>query len=272
MKKMEDYVKKCIQDHRNPLVKVNLPAQKLFFAAKTDDEKATIELYQEHMKIALGHQRVEKRCGRARGLWHPDSGKTKLDKVVKNIVKFFGVQDKTGIFLHPEEMLFLLETNRLEVTFSDTPLSIEKAYRLVLKHISLEHYRVYKKLALMGYKLVREEEYVDKKKRALVGTEESSRKKFKIGTEAGSEFVENLLRTIRDKMPRECQYESTCPAKPDYCIYLPKSVAPDFHLFICRNNEVPFKDFCSCKLAHIYAICSDDVTFYAVGNVHVPYI
>lgn len=57
---IENLAKKCIHDHRNPIVKVTLPSQKLFFAAKNDEEQAIIEEHQNQFVTVLSHQRVEK--------------------------------------------------------------------------------------------------------------------------------------------------------------------------------------------------------------------
>lgn len=49
------------------------------------------------------------RCARAQAEWSND-GMVKITKVVKGLLQHFGFQDKNGIFLYPEESLFLLET------------------------------------------------------------------------------------------------------------------------------------------------------------------
>lgn len=49
------------------------------------------------------------RCARAQAEWSND-GMVKVTKVVKGLLQHFGCQDKNGIFLYPEEALFLLET------------------------------------------------------------------------------------------------------------------------------------------------------------------
>lgn len=47
---------------------------------------------------------------RAQSVWMQKEKLVKVTKVAKNIVNSFGFQDKNGIYLYPEEALFLMET------------------------------------------------------------------------------------------------------------------------------------------------------------------
>jgi len=299
MDQMDDFVRKCIDDHRNPIVKVNLPAQKRFFPAKTEEEQACITAHQEHLKSILEHQRVEKRTGRALAMWLQDENVARVTKVVKNLIKYFGFQNKSGIFLHPEEMLFLLETNRLEVTLGNDILSIEKGYDIVLKttNISLPRYRIYKKLASLGYKVVRYNQINNKKskgsaeKRCLEEMDPQSHKKIRTVENKSDEatdqncpfqetpvpkdvqYVSNILNRIAKSMPVDCSDEKSC-LDPDYCLYSPTNIGnrePDFNLIICEG-DIPDRRNFNNHLPTIYAICNDDVAFYRFSNVHLPHI
>lgn len=50
------------------------------------------------------------RCGRAKAEWNPSLNLAKVNKVVKGLLEHFGYQDKSGIYMYPEEMLYLVET------------------------------------------------------------------------------------------------------------------------------------------------------------------
>lgn len=49
------------------------------------------------------------RSARNEGIWMENSALCKITKTVCNILENFGFQDKTGIYLLPEETLFLIE-------------------------------------------------------------------------------------------------------------------------------------------------------------------
>lgn len=50
------------------------------------------------------------RCARIQADWLDGEEKAKVTRVVKGLLQNYGYQDKHGIFLYPEETLFLLET------------------------------------------------------------------------------------------------------------------------------------------------------------------
>lgn len=50
------------------------------------------------------------RCTRAQAEWHQEKHLAKVIKVIKGLVHSYGFQDKTGIYLYPEEMLYLVES------------------------------------------------------------------------------------------------------------------------------------------------------------------
>ncbi|KAF7265796.1 hypothetical protein GWI33_020871 [Rhynchophorus ferrugineus] len=154
---MNNLALKCIRDHRNPVVKLSIPPHKLFFPAYSDEDRDFNNSYQEKLYQLLCHTRIEKRCNRAQVIWLAEEKKGKVVKIVKNLLKSFGYQNKEGIFLSPEEILFLLEANRLEIYLGRISLSIKDAFEVLLQETDcgFTKYRVYKKLAGLGFKLVR---------------------------------------------------------------------------------------------------------------------
>lgn len=54
-------VSKCIHYHKNPIVKVSLPAHKFFLSCKTGDERKLVEEYIEYFRSILDQVRIDKR-------------------------------------------------------------------------------------------------------------------------------------------------------------------------------------------------------------------
>ena len=185
------FAEKCISDHKNPIVRSNLPPQKLLFATKDENYTTLVKNYQTKNKDLLSYERVEKRSNRAQAIWLPEECLGKVLKVVKNLIRFFGYQNKEGIFIYPEEILFLLETNRLEISFSNIYLSIEEAYELLFKSLnfSLNKYKIYGKIANLGYKIVHHNQMIiknlikiDKKRKFTEGSDQKNPKKIKVAS------------------------------------------------------------------------------------------
>ncbi|CAG9763132.1 unnamed protein product [Ceutorhynchus assimilis] len=262
---MDVFAKKCIEDHRQPLVKLPLlPVQKLFFPAKTPDEVNRIEEHQNYFKTVLEYQKIEKRSARAQAIWLNTKNMAQVTKITKNLVRNFGFQNKEGVFIWPEEMLFLLESNKLEVTCNDCPLTIEQAYEITLQTISIAKYRIYKKLASLGHKLVKYEEFRPTKRASE--EEQSDSKRIK----KDAQQIENIFQQMRNIMPKHSNQTSD-NIKPNYCVYnaTNQGKQPNFNLFICEE-ELKQSSFNLNKLPNIYATCDDDVSFYKLSAIHLP--
>ncbi|XP_030754283.1 uncharacterized protein LOC115881064 [Sitophilus oryzae] len=291
---MNELASQCIHDHRNPLVKVNLPAQKLFYSSTADEDKSFINSYQDQLKAVLSHKRVERRCNRASVIWLPEKNLGKVDKVVKNLLKFFGFQNRDGIFLYPEEVLFLLETNRAEVTLNNSSLSIQDGYGILLAtpNLNLVKYRVYKKLANLGYKVIRYENREkmnqknreNTKKRKLSHSEDLEQeeatcsKKLNDGevpqgdtkireTSKAEEYIEKIFKEMREKAPRNIS--NNIEVVPDFCAYIPNKNEEIINIIIWDGDS---KSIGLSNKPEIYALCSDDVSFYKFTNTETPVI
>ncbi|XP_018565884.1 tRNA-splicing endonuclease subunit Sen54 isoform X2 [Anoplophora glabripennis] len=153
---MDSLAKKLINHHRNPIVKIDVSGSKLFLKSSTQEESEFIEKTQANLENILSYERADRRCARSLATWSSEDKLAKVTRTVKSLNNF-GYQDKNGTYLYPEEALFLMETNRLEVTIDGVPLSVQEGYDLLLKHCECDavKYRVYKKLALLGYRLLR---------------------------------------------------------------------------------------------------------------------
>ena len=68
----------------------------------------------------------------------------------------FGYQSRDGIFLNPEETLFLIDQGILELVHDGLPISLHEAYMLLVPLLpSYEYYEVYAYLCRLGYIVTR---------------------------------------------------------------------------------------------------------------------
>ncbi|XP_060523244.1 uncharacterized protein LOC132700131 isoform X2 [Cylas formicarius] len=285
---MEDLAKKCVQDHRQPLVRVNLPGTKLFYKPRNEQEKVLVKECQINFESVLRHGRVERRCARARATWLEDLGLARVGKLIKNLLKYFGHQNKDGVFLYPEEMLFLLETNRLELHLDDLPITIAEGYSIALKYITLTNYRVFKKLASLGYKLVRFDRFqttrnmsdrAEQKRKPPTDDEPVPSKKPKDEEDVSKELrhISGIFESLKCKMPTDAASTNgnAFDQEPHYCVFLPSNTnknAPDFHLYLCEDGELIERLAPHSDVPGLVATCVDDVTFYRLGVVELPFL
>ncbi|KAG7207857.1 hypothetical protein KM043_009456 [Ampulex compressa] len=111
----------------------------------------------KHRKQLLEIERVERNSQLAIADWLPAQKKACVTKRSGQDWSNFGIDKSGTLYLIPEEALFLLETNCLELFWNEVPLSIQQAYDLLIDNIecSLEEYRVYSQLVRYGYRVQR---------------------------------------------------------------------------------------------------------------------
>ncbi|CAK9815526.1 tRNA-splicing endonuclease subunit Sen54 [Anthophora quadrimaculata] len=102
-------------------------------------------------------ERVDRISQLASAEWLPAQKRAKVKKHSGQDWSSFGLEKDGALYLIPEEALFLLETNCLELTWNDVPLSIQQAYELLIDNVecTLEEYRVYSQLVRYGYRIQR---------------------------------------------------------------------------------------------------------------------
>ncbi|XP_045476740.1 uncharacterized protein LOC123682249 isoform X2 [Harmonia axyridis] len=260
--------------------------------------------YRNNVKNSLDYVRVERRCARSKGIWIEDKGLCKLTKVVGNILKNFGFQDKSGIYLLPEETLFLIEQNKLELTYNTKQVSIYDVYKIVFNHITLQKYKVYKNLVEKGFKLLNKEairkfysgekkcngqesKYHKKRKKAEVTSEieldcEVKRRRkdnecpnnFEVVQKNEEQNFDDLFEKLRKHGPKlvlPCESSK----QPDYFGFLPTPGYKhnhEFNLYI--REKIDLIDFENYEhIPNIYAIyTNDNVTFCRYPNVNIPII
>ncbi|CAL1528994.1 unnamed protein product [Lymnaea stagnalis] len=118
-----------------------------------------LEAFMQERTSILSEQRVEKLKNLIEGKW--DINKRLVN--VKKTGKFWthmGFTDNLRNWLYPEEALFLMEANVLEVYYRDLPLSIQEAYFEFLgPDVSLEEYQVFSHLRRLGFVVLRHESH-----------------------------------------------------------------------------------------------------------------
>ncbi|XP_044759640.1 uncharacterized protein LOC123317270 [Coccinella septempunctata] len=298
-----ELAEKYFKFHSEPLKKIELPSSK-FFLESPNEVKDKIEHYQDILKKSLEYVRVERRCARSKGIWLEDVALCRVTKVVGNILKNFGFQDKSGIYLLPEETLFLVEQNKLELMNKTEQVSIYEAYTLIMKNITLKKYRVYKNLVEQGYKLLNKEAirkfYAVQKKSSQSSVKNNKKRKqssssttekeievkkskrnyeerFNVGKKNDHkqdiDFTE-LFDNLRKQGPR-LVLPSETSKHPDYFGFLPNSRSKHNHEFNLYIREgIDSNDFDNYEhIPNIFAICTNDnVTFCRYPNINIPII
>ncbi|XP_071132011.1 tRNA-splicing endonuclease subunit Sen54-like [Mytilus edulis] len=113
------------------------------------------KFYEERLEL-LSEQRVERYGNLVTGDWDPEKKLVQLHKELGKFWVYMGFVDKSRKWLYPEEALFLMETNTMEVMYKGLPLSIQQAYQCFFStEVTLEQYQVYTHLRRLGYVLVR---------------------------------------------------------------------------------------------------------------------
>ncbi|KAJ1527266.1 hypothetical protein ONE63_008789 [Megalurothrips usitatus] len=121
-------------------------------------EKKQIQSALDERKELLEEERVEKWGFLATAVWNDNK---KVAEVTRRTGKHFqtlGFEKDGALYLYPEEALYLLETNSLELSFGGVPVSIQQGYSLLLGPNSgckLIEYRAYSHLLRQGYRLLR---------------------------------------------------------------------------------------------------------------------
>ncbi|XP_064607936.1 tRNA-splicing endonuclease subunit Sen54-like [Liolophura sinensis] len=114
------------------------------------------ELFWEERRALLAEQRVEKLGSLVRGQWNPDKDLVELEKELGKFWAYMGFVNQQRKWLYPEEALFLMETNVLEVWYRGVPVSIQQAYSCFLgRAITLDEYQVYAHLRRLGFVVIR---------------------------------------------------------------------------------------------------------------------
>ncbi|XP_071444603.1 uncharacterized protein Tsen54 [Hetaerina americana] len=131
---------------------------KKFRSTNTWLETKKIQNALEERKSLMEEKRVEKLAQLSQGEWLPSSNLVKVTKQVGRHWTTMGHSHLGGLYLDPEEALFLLEANTIEIYFNGLPMSLQQAYSVLLGSetgCTLEEYRAFAHLTRFGYRVRR---------------------------------------------------------------------------------------------------------------------
>ncbi|XP_071501657.1 uncharacterized protein [Diadema antillarum] len=150
----EDFVlsaKDLVELHQNKMViPPRGPKESHPDGSRRQEEMA--ERRREQRQNLIKTPRIAKIGSLSMGVWEPDK---ELVVVKSHKGKFWhtmGYMLQGQKYLYPEEGLFLLEVGSMELHYGGVPMSIQRAYSLLIPtYLSKEHYRVYCHLMRLGY-------------------------------------------------------------------------------------------------------------------------
>ncbi|KAK3090756.1 hypothetical protein FSP39_014356 [Pinctada imbricata] len=115
-----------------------------------------LEKFLEERNECLSEERVERLGSLVQGEWVPEKQLVELHKEMGKFWAQMGFVDEKRMWLYPEEALYLMESNILEVWYRGLPVSIQQAYVAFLNtDMSDDEYQVYAHLRRLGYVVIR---------------------------------------------------------------------------------------------------------------------
>nr|CAH7761406.1 unnamed protein product [Callosobruchus chinensis] len=167
--------------------------------------------------------------------------------VTKGLLQKFGCQNKNGI-------------NRLEVTLNGVPLSIQDCYDIVTETLGFNIYRAYRKLVQHGYRLIRYEEIL--RKRTMI-----RKQKPKVGKEK-----QPMIRLLKDVVRKVLLRQQSIAIRRSNKLHLVSQVyiSQKPQIFIMVEGNL-LEQVQPDGPDIIYAVCTDDVSFYQAAKVEIPF-
>ncbi|XP_059487958.1 uncharacterized protein LOC132203839 [Neocloeon triangulifer] len=115
-------------------------------------EEEEINRSRLQQRALLTLQRKEKKCLRSTAEWVPEKALARVTKKQGKLWSTFGFERDKHVWLRPEEALYLLDANLLELRFGGVALSVQQAHTLLLgQNLSGTDYKVYSKLRSEGW-------------------------------------------------------------------------------------------------------------------------
>ncbi|KAK4873595.1 hypothetical protein RN001_012955 [Aquatica leii] len=222
---MDEWAKTLIDTHRNPLKNVDTVAKKFFLPTNSEEETDLVNKHLDIISNALSRERVERRCARAVGHWLPKENVVHVVKV-SGIVNVFGFANKTGKYLYPEEAMYLLETNRIEIFWNNVPMSIQQGYEVLVS--DTQKYVQFRNFSLQGYRL--------KVYKNDLG--EPSPKKVCVESSEGSN--NEILKKLQALGPQRFQ-PGVCDDDAHYRVFPPEHLSQsstDLKFYSSRDKEI----------------------------------
>jgi len=116
-----------------------------------------LEAFLQEWTSVINEPRVEKLRSLVQGVWDESNKLVNVDKPGK-FWAHMGFTDNRRNWLYPEEALFLIEVNALEVYHKGVSMSVQEAYDAFLgNQVTLPQYQVFAHLRRLGYVVLRHE-------------------------------------------------------------------------------------------------------------------
>ena len=155
-------------------------------------QNVQIEKGLKNRRDLLNIERVERISELASAEWIPSQKKALVTKRSGQEWNNFGQEKNGSLYLLPEETLFLIETNCLELIWNGVPCSIQQAYEILIDDsvCTLEEYRVYSQLTRYGYRIQR---YFYEEPEKCNRSDEITKRKIIVDPESGLRMSDNQL-------------------------------------------------------------------------------
>ncbi|GBN87026.1 tRNA-splicing endonuclease subunit Sen54 [Araneus ventricosus] len=126
--------------------------EKLYTRPDSWVEEKALKCALESYKETLDKKRAGRICDLMQAEWNPELNIVTVPKLKGKFAQHMGHLVNGKHVLAPEEAVFLLENNCIEIMNGKTPMSTEEAFNMILKgNLGLEKYQVYSHLSKLGY-------------------------------------------------------------------------------------------------------------------------
>ncbi|KAL6422183.1 hypothetical protein ACFW04_010899 [Cataglyphis niger] len=153
-------------------------------------QNVQIEKGLKNRRDLLNIERVERISELASAEWIPSQKKALVTKRSGQEWNNFGLEKDGSLYLLPEETLFLVETNCLELIWNGVPCSVQQAYEILIDDsvCTLEEYRVYSQLTRYGYRIQR---FFYEESEKCYRSDEFAKRKIIVDPESGLRMSDN---------------------------------------------------------------------------------
>ncbi|ODV91389.1 hypothetical protein CANCADRAFT_3096 [Tortispora caseinolytica NRRL Y-17796] len=118
---------------------------------ESDVQETKLESSRAAMYRALASDRMHSAKNRVEADWMGELRKARVIAASGTHFLTMGYQNSSGIWLEPEEALYLIERGTLMCRANGVPLSLEGAYAAMIGACSIEKFQVYSNLKRNGY-------------------------------------------------------------------------------------------------------------------------
>lgn len=210
-------ISNCIlQELERSLITLPKSGKKHFEPDNSWLQNVQIEKGLKNRRDLLKIERVERISELASAEWLPSQKRAIVTKRSGQDWSNFGLEKNGSLYLLPEEALFLIETNCLELIWNGLSCSVQQAYEILIDDstCTLEEYRVYSQLTRYGYRIQRYfYEESDKCNRSDEST--STKRKIIVEPETGLRMSDNQPQNKRTARTSKLTLAENVPETSD---------------------------------------------------------